>query len=133
VRCYDRNKDSAGGDAYLETVIKEKSTSVVSELAMSMKIGRLTRSAKYDEAVVAAQQLLNSATDGTLRKYALYDLATLLYHFLNDKQNGEKYYRQLLAEYPIGDQCRHNRRKRANERPCTAGEICPVAKLSQSF
>jgi len=100
VRCYDRNKDSAGGDAYLETVIKEKSTSVVSELAMSMKIGRLTRSAKYDEAVVAAQQLLNSATDGTLRKYALYDLATLLYHFLNDKQNGEKYYRQLLAEYP---------------------------------
>ncbi|NLP10986.1 T9SS type A sorting domain-containing protein, partial [bacterium] len=32
--------------------------------------------------------------------YALYDLATLLYHFLNDKQNGEKYYRQLLAEYP---------------------------------
>jgi len=100
VRCYDKNKDSAGGDAYLETVIKEKSTSVLSELAMSIKIGRLTRLAKYDEAVGAAEQLLNSATDWTLRKYALYDLATLLYHFLNDKQSGEKYYRQLLAEYP---------------------------------
>ena len=43
---------------------------------------------------------MNSSTDWTLRKYALYDLATLLDRFLNDKQNGEKYYRQLLAEYP---------------------------------
>jgi outer membrane protein assembly factor BamD (BamD/ComL family) len=89
VRCYDKSKDADGADSYLERIIKEKSTSVLSDLAMSIKVDRLARLGKYDEAVCAAEQLLNSATDRMLRKYALYDLATLLYHFLNDKHNGE--------------------------------------------
>jgi len=100
VRCYDESKDTDGAGSYLETIIKEKSTSVLSELAMSIKVGRLARSGKYAEAVGTAEKLLNSSADRALRKYALYDLATLLYHFLNDKQNGEKFYRQLMVEFP---------------------------------
>ena len=100
VRCYDKSADADGCAALLDQVKKEKSNTTLSELAMDIEVGRLARSGKYKEALDNALKLLEAGTDKTLRKYALYDLATLSYHFINDRQNGEKYYRQLMAEYP---------------------------------
>ena len=100
VRCYDKSADADGCAALLDQVKNEKSNTTLSELAMCIEVGLLARSGKYKEAVDDALRLLETGTDKTLRKYALYDLAILSYHFLNDRQTGEKYYHQLMAEYP---------------------------------
>jgi hypothetical protein len=104
VHCFDKSKDDAGCTAYLDQVKKNKS--MLSELALCIDVGRLARSGKHKEAADNAKQLLDNTMDKTLRKYALFDLATISYHFLNEKQSGEKYYRQLITEYkddPLAD------------------------------
>lgn len=75
----------------------------IAGVALSIKVGDLIRNEAFAEAVEVAETIHNTYAQTSLEKYALYDLGTLHWYYLQDQKTGEVYYRELIAQYPDDD------------------------------
>jgi len=69
-------------------------------LAQNISVGELIRQGEYEAAIARSQTVRTSFTDTDYSKYALFNLGSIYWYFLDDKITGEVYYRQFIAQYP---------------------------------
>jgi tetratricopeptide (TPR) repeat protein len=72
-------------------------------LAQSIMVGYCMRQGNYPAAITKCKQILAATKDLNLNKYALYDLGTIYWYFLDDPKTGENYLRQLISAFPKDD------------------------------
>jgi len=101
--CYQNLDNRAASLSYLNQVAETYKGKEISGLASSISVGHLVRDAAYDEAIANSSKILDGYADKNLGKYALYDLGTIYWYYLEDHETGEKYYRQLIAQWPKDD------------------------------
>jgi len=101
--CYQNLDNRAASSSYLNQVAETYKGKEISGLASSISVGQLVRDGAYDEAISTSQKILDGYADKNLGKYALYDLGTIYWYYLEDHEAGEKYYRQLIARWPEDD------------------------------
>ena len=69
-------------------------------LAKSIIVGEKVKNGAYQDAANLAASILAEYPNSDYEKYALYDLATINWYYLQDKETGESFYRQLITRYP---------------------------------
>lgn len=88
---------------YLSQVVAEQGNREIAGLARSIVVGYLVRAGEYEEAITMALNVIKGFPASDLVKYALYDLGRISWYLLGDHKTGERYYRQLIAQYPGDD------------------------------
>jgi len=101
--CYQNLDNRAASLSYLNQVADTYKGKEISGLASSISVGQLVRNGAYDEAISTSLKILDGYADKNLGKYALYDLGTIYWYYLEDRETGEKYYRQLITQWPKDD------------------------------
>jgi hypothetical protein len=61
------------------------------------------RDGDYQTAIARSEAVTKSFAETEYSKYALFDLGSIYWYYLNDRKTGEAYYRQLIAAYPGDD------------------------------
>jgi hypothetical protein len=92
-------KTNQDGMQSLKATIAQGPTSRVGVVAKSFLTGHLVKAGNYEDALNNAIALTTIA-DASISKKALYDAGTIAWRRLGDKIQGEKYLRQLVAEFP---------------------------------
>lgn len=72
-------------------------------LSHSLAAGDLIKSEQYAEAIDRCSVILRDFPGTDLAKYALFDLGSIHWYRLADQKTGEKYYRDLIAQWPDDD------------------------------
>ncbi len=75
----------------------------IDALAKNISVGELIKQGDYQTAIAKSKAVTNSFADTEYSKYALFNLGSIYWYFLNDLKIGEAYYRQLIAAYPDDD------------------------------
>jgi tetratricopeptide (TPR) repeat protein len=81
----------------LESTHKDES---LSSLAMYFKARDYKESGDYKSAIEELEKAVNKRHSSDIMPYVYYDLGTLYCYNLDDKEKGEKYYRELAEKYP---------------------------------
>lgn len=97
----DHLLEKTGRDAKqnLASAIAQHPNSGVGILAKSLLTGHLVKAGSYKEAFDNAVSLVGNP-DKMISKRALYDAGSIAWYRQVDKTTGEKYLRQLIAEFP---------------------------------
>ena len=101
--CLRRLKRGGEVLTYMTQVAATYPGKEISGLAHSIATGCLISLKRYKQAASTALRVLEGFPETELAKYALFDLGSLYWYWLGDRQKGEAYYRQLIAQYPDDD------------------------------
>jgi len=102
-RILRKEKRESESESRMLTVSEMYEGKEISVLARSIRVAQLLKDGDYSQAVSIAEDIVAKFPNTNLEKYSLYDLGTIHWYYLNDRHTGEKYYRQLIAEYPKDD------------------------------
>lgn len=99
-RTLDRIADAKSKRDSVATTYASKE---IAGVALLLEVSELMKAGDFKGAATVAETVRNTYAETTLKKYALYDLGTLHWYYLQDQKTGESYYRQLTAAYPDDD------------------------------
>ncbi len=99
-KCAYQQEDKSNVKGLLDQVSNQYKNSDIAILAKSLKTAYMLRAQQYDDAISAAEEIVKNHKTSSYYKYALYNLGNVYWMHLKDKSTGEKYYRQLIDEFP---------------------------------
>lgn len=102
-RCFKRLDRSDEALYYLDQISKTYKNLNLDGIAQSISIGYFIQQDSYQSAIIRAQGIVQSFPKSEFAKYALYDLGSIYWYYLKEYKTAEKYYRQLIAQYPKDD------------------------------
>lgn len=74
---------------------------LLAEFAEARRTYQYLRQGRYSEAAQQAQAIIAWNADTTLVKFALFDAGTIYWYFMGDTKTGERYFRELIARFPM--------------------------------
>jgi len=128
----ERTLDKLGRSSEILARLDNASTTYhgksVAKLAALRRVYEYIKRGRYQDAVAQAGDVVRLNDDTTLVKFSLYDLGSIYWYFLANKETARQYYGQLIARFP-NDPLTHSAEATLGE---STGPQKPVATTSPS-
>ncbi|NIA31706.1 MAG: DUF1565 domain-containing protein, partial [Actinobacteria bacterium] len=102
-KCHKHLKNDAAVESLLDNVSDTYRGKEIAAMSQQLSAGESIKQGDYKSAIEKSQDILSNYSENEFTKYALFDLGSIYWYYLNDRKDGEKYYRELIASYPDDD------------------------------